>query len=701
MKKFFTLCAALTMVMGASAAPQFAKSAKAEKPMSEHKLVRQMPAKVAAPMKKAQKATALNMGVKKAQAAAIDLTYDELSISDFGSDVWFIATTSDGSMKVYMNPAVPMSDLEFGKVYTADDMLMDYTYIWDYTLGEYVYLSSVEFVLEENDLYGMVFDANVVSEDGQEYHAYYKALEVPTEFTEVAMGEMTSVRLSNFIEDLGSFQFVFNNDEYAGGLCFEAAQVAGTYTEADCYGALNQYTYLTADGGYTQVKLCAVEAEITEAGENIYNINAKLYGYDGNVYLLDAKYAEPKPEKTASIVASNLIVDTSSFDLYWAYYGYGLATIYASSDEYEISGSLLSYDGVVVGHYDSDDHVVSGITIIGEAETEAYAADIDVTKENGVYAIKGEILAWDNTVYTLDLSFTVPAITETRDFVSDAAELNDLTASLGAWQVVVDDVDWFSVVVDADAFVSGHYTEMSPAYTDYCQIVLDQYGAGEVLNMYSIDFYVTVNDDSFTLTGTCQAGSILYNVNISGGADGPEPGPDPNDMTEDVEYTFSVDQIDEFEVDADNGYAYLRASDGAYLFGTLIFIDGDELAAGTYEINDSYAVNSVQAGALSGNSVYPTFFASMTEDGYLNLPLFFCVAGTVTVSYDAEGNPSIVCEATNNNGYNAHIEVNPQGAVSIENVAAQAAKNGKFFENNAVVIRNNGQQYNAFGQIVK
>lgn len=701
MKKFFTLCAALTMVMGASAAPQFAKSAKAEKPMSEHKLVRQMPAKVAAPMKKAQKATALNMGVKKAQAAAIDLTYDELTISDYGSDVWFIATTSDAKYRVYMNPAVPMSDLEFGKVYTADDMLMDYTYLMDYTLGDYVYLSSVEFVLEENDLYGMVFDANVVSEDGQEYHAYYKALEVPTEFTEVAMGEMTSVRLSDFIEDMGCFQFMFNNEEYSGGLCFEGAQVAGTYTEADCYGALNQYTYLAADGGNTLVKLCAVEAEIAAVAEDEYTINAKLYAYDGNVYLLDAKYATPKPEKTASIVASNLTVDTSMFDLYWAYYGYGLATIYASSDEYVISGSLLSYDGVVDGHYDSDDHVVSGITIIGEAETEAYVADIDVTKENGVYAIKGEILAWDNTVYTLDLSFTVPAITETRDFVSDAAEVNDLTASLGAWQVIVDDVDWFSVVVDADAFVSGHYTEMSPAYTDYCQIVLDQYGAGEQLNMYSIDFYVTVNDDSFTLTGTCQAGSILYNVNISGGGGGPLPG-NEYDMKEAASATFAAEDVT-VEINAEEGYAYINASTAEEMFSTLIYIEGDELPAGTYEINSTYAPGTVQAGVLdlTAGTVAPTFYGTLNEEGYINVPLYLAVAGTVTVSYDAAGEISLVCEATNTWGYEGKFEVNPQGTVAIENVAVEAAKNGKFMKNNNVVIRNNGAEYNAFGQMTK
>lgn len=700
MKKFFTLCAALAMVMGASAAPQLAKAVKADKPMLEHRLIGHTPAKVAynASAQKA-KAFGLSLATKKAQAAATELTYDELTIEDYGTDVWFKAVSSDGAYRILVNPDVPMDQLELGTVYTMEDMLETYTYMVDNANSSTIGISDIDFVLSENEVYGMVFDAQIETADGQEFHVSYKELELPTEFTEVPMGDIT-LRLKDFRETDGAIQFTFLNDRFDGAIALETQEIAGSYTTADVFGGLNNYTFVYDN--QLEAKLCNIEAEVTALGANDYALTAKLYSYNGNVYVMDAKYVEPKAENRAEITCSNLVLDASSWDLYMMFFGYGVAQFTASNDNYDILGTITSYDGEIEGNYDDADHLLS-MTI---NDVEVFSSNVVIAADGSSYTVKGDVLAWDNTVYTLDLYFTVPEPDEERDFTSTVGELADLTADLGAIQIMVDDYDWFSVVLDMNQITPGHYTEMSSQFADYCQIVLDQAGAQEILPMYSIDFDLAVNGEEFTLTGTCQAGSILYNVNISGVVSGSEPEDDPRkeyDMQEDVTATFAAEDIADFEVLPEDGYAFIRVNNGTEMFSTLIYIDGDELEAGVYEINTTYAPGTAQAGDLdmTAGSVYPAFYGTLTEDGYINVPLFLCVAGTVTVDFDAAGLPVVVADATNLWGCNAHIEVNPQGTVAIENVAAQAAKNGKFFENNAVVIRNNGQQYNAFGQIVK
>lgn len=628
----------------------------------------------------------LHLVVKAAphEAQTINIEGAEMTMASFYSydmDWWVAFVDAEGMAKVYLDLVNPENPGEFAGTYTIDDILANYTY---------VQLAGTNYPFKELNVVTTGDDPSVSCEitgsgvltngDVVNFHM----LRLPPLQPDV---HVTVDATLDFFE--------FNSEVYNGNSAIVAK--AGDMTFQIVYtGTVGEFTqfaagtcYVDAQGNIVAVDNGVLSVEVTS--DNNIAISAELVCEDLVCYHINLT-APIEVQGSKEIICH----DWEVVDLF------GLIYYVIGHNDEGIEVQCSSYYYPEEGDYTAD---VNNYFVIypSGAETSSLIVKSAVFTydEAGMLQLDGSFLGQDMIDYTVHVDFTMPEIIGEMYYTSTAGEINDLSADLGAVQIIGNDDNWFSVIFDMDELTSGHYTELSSAYASYCYIVIDQYGAGEQYMMYTADFDFQVNGETFTLTGTCQAGEYLWHVDLSGGVEGPGPGPDPNDMTEDVEYTFSVDQIDEFEVDADNGYAYLRASDGAYMFATLIYIDGDELAAGTYEINDSYAVNSVQPGALSGNSVYPTFFASMTEDGYLNLPLFFCVAGTVTVSYDAEGNPSIVCEATNNNGYNAHIEVNPQGAVSIENVAAQAAKNGKFFENNAVVIRNNGQQYNAFGQIVK
>lgn len=169
---------------------------------------------------------------------------------------------------------------------------------------------------------------------------------------------------------------------------------------------------------------------------------------------------------------------------------------------------------------------------------------------------------------------------------------------------------------------------------------------------------------------------------------------DENDMQEDVTIDFATADIVSFEVDEEEGFAYVRLVKGDEMIALLIYVSGNTLPAGTYTIDDSYAEGSVQPGVIYDNSIYPSFYGTLDAEGYL-VDIFLCVDGTVTVSYDANGELVLDIDATNTWGNSLHATLNGGAAavdhVEAANAAAKAVRNGQL-----VIIRN-GVEYNANG----
>ncbi len=690
MKKIFTLCAAFAMVMGVSAAPQLMKKATPFKPAFENKLTKNAGQKIAAPGE-AFKLNNATTSAKRAKAEVIESTYDEIQVQDYGTDTWFIATSSDGAYRWYVNPEVPMTEIEFGKVYTMDDMLVDYTYCVDNANGTYFDFASIECVITED----WKMDCNVVAEDGSQYHVYYKALELPEELTDFELPEMNQVTLSDFISSMGVFQFQGFGDEYEFGLCFESPVIEGSYDENDCYGGF-QYTYVIDHG--VKVKLFAVEADITKLNDTDYSLEAVYCAYNGTRYILHSAFIAPTVKNTESIVASNLIVDDSMFDTYLMFFGYGVIEATASDDNNDVYAALYSYSGDKLGVYSvgGEDLEIGGMSING---VDVFSGSVELAKEDGAYTLKGEVLCWNSTLYTLDLYFEIPEIEEERALSPmEELHLRDLTEALGGIQICNvnnADANWYSFVFDASEVKSQHFDNVSEEWASYCYFVIDntQY------TVYSVDLDLECEEEEWALDGVCQAGAILWHVEMAGGYEDMTPQPiiDPYDATledGDIDVVFSLEEINTFEVYPAE-YVYISVDNGTELWSTLLYVTGDELPAGVYELGPD-----AQQGSCDGQYVYPTFFGYLDEQGYILDPMWFCKEGTITVSYDAENNISLECVAVNSNGCNIHVVVNPQ-TTAIENVAAAAQKNGKFMENNSVVIRSNNKTYNGFGQMMK
>lgn len=322
---------------------------------------------------------------------------------------------------------------------------------------------------------------------------------------------------------------------------------------------------------------------------------------------------------------------------------------------------------------------------------------------NNQLALYAQFLGDDMVDYTLTMDFYVPEVTGEATFTSSTAELRDLTIDYGAFQIMGEDEsknDYFSIVLDDFYVHSSHYSSLSTVNMDYCQIIRNLGKENqEILPMYTCDLDLNVTDRNFTLTGTCQAGSIHYTVNISGKfeEEAPAQGDSNDDPDRDLDLVFELEDVTRFDIMPEYGYTVMSMlNDKGEQFNTLIYMNGDTLSEGVYEINNSYAPGSVQAGMVSGTTAYPTIFIQYDEWGNGLLPVWLFVEGTLTVSY-VEGEISLVVDANNTWGRHASVVLNPDHTTAIDNVKNEAKKNGKFWTKDGIVIRYEGKEYNSYG----
>lgn len=209
-------------------------------------------------------------------------------------------------------------------------------------------------------------------------------------------------------------------------------------------------------------------------------------------------------------------------------------------------------------------------------------------------------------------------------------------------------------------------------------------------------FTVNVEGSILTVTGTlvCSNGKtykLESSHDLSAG--------NKYDMSDqDVDVSFSSDEA---TVTTEDGYLIVDAVNSAKeYFAIVINPNTNPNGVGTYEINSTLEAGTVQAGDISGTSVYPTFYGTLTDDDSLNIPLFLCTAGTVEVAFDDAGNIKLNVNATNTWGRTAKIKVN--WSAGVEDITADKAEGvRKVIENGRIVILKDGHKYNTLGIEVK
>ena len=128
------------------------------------------------------------------------------------------------------------------------------------------------------------------------------------------------------------------------------------------------------------------------------------------------------------------------------------------------------------------------------------------------------------------------------------------------------------------------------------------------------------------------------------------------------------------------------------------------LPEGTYEINNTWEYGTVVAGTgidMWSGEIAPGFYGAMTEDGYISLPLYFLVEGTVEVKKNDDGSLYVEVNAVNSYDVPVHL-VYDASVTAIENISTEDMIGFKkmMIDGQLVIIRN-GKAYNAIGAQVK
>ncbi len=171
------------------------------------------------------------------------------------------------------------------------------------------------------------------------------------------------------------------------------------------------------------------------------------------------------------------------------------------------------------------------------------------------------------------------------------------------------------------------------------------------------------------------------------------------DMSDqDVDVSFSSDET---TVQAGEGYLYVECTNAKKeTFSAVIFPNTNTNGVGTYTIEAGGAAGTFQPGDISDSSVYPTYYGTLDDEGYLNVPLFLCTAGTAELDYDTAGNIKLNINATNTWGRTAKIKVN--WSAGVEDITVDKTQGvRKVIENGRIVILKDGHKYNTLGIEVK
>ena len=499
-------------------------------------------------------------------------------------------------------------------------------------------------------------------------------------------------------------------DVYAGYAGFDA--VAGTYVGD------NTMLYVTDLESYVEYE--ALYAEVTlkesEASENGWVVEIEAYCTDFKNYKITMQYVVPEPTAFKTVAFET----TSNADFYPDLQNDLM--LYNSNDEYDValdvfgiefgdSFTLENMDGYYTYLYDNGDAVQ-----IGKVE--------GVLTQNGdTTKMVAKVVGFNAVQYDVTLWYCAPVPTKTVELVIPEAEFVNQLEDNGAYQLYGYSADGkyvatFAMVTDQveGTFVNdgkfggfgaeGGAFDFLPSYTyilEYTDLETEDY----VIYPVSKGSLTVTMDEDGTITGKASvicANAVQYEVTLTSKY---EKAHLEYDAQEPLEYVYTTEDNLVLEADEEYGLAYLEldAADGTNVTAIYFIVeefDNDIVVpAGTYEVSNSEDYGTVMASiGVTAYGVYPSFFASLDEEGYLMEPIWFMVGGTVTVTKTEAGNLRLEVNALNSYDQPMHIVYDGDGT-GLVNVDVEAQGLRKQIIDGQLVIVRDGKAYNALGAQVK
>ena len=175
-----------------------------------------------------------------------------------------------------------------------------------------------------------------------------------------------------------------------------------------------------------------------------------------------------------------------------------------------------------------------------------------------------------------------------------------------------------------------------------------------------------------------------------------------------LDYTFAEGATATAKDNGFYGTYVVDAADASCELGLLfIYPEGTAdvettIPAGTYTISDSQAPGTVMASSgYSSQGLGYSFFINVDAEGYIELPMYFLVEGTVEVT-KVNGKLKVEVNGLNSNDVPVHAvyDATSKASTAVDNVTLN--KNTcKMIENGQLMIIKNDVKYNVLGSVVK
>ncbi len=542
--------------------------------------------------------------------------------------------------------------------FTEDDCLMDYTglYIYDEEGSRtLVGFTEVDIVVTDDEN-GLALNAELLGTDNVLYvvSAFIAPLPEPKATVELAYANAT---LEDGTRSSGTFQFWGDENGVYTSILLASEQVEGVYDKFDMYVAYANYIMFVDDADTTFVDFLDLNAVVTKEGKT-YNLVADALGSDTIMYHITMSYTKPDPTDTIDIVATNMVVDEFEF------WGMVFCTVQASNDEYTVTLDMAN--GLPMGELTSEDFNVEWSSVYRIADDEEIVFEeiisATVSEVEGKPAVKAQVVGVDNIVYNLDLSYVVPEPTDTVNVVFDDVVEAQYYGESADYYIVNENENYIVIldIFEERGNLMGEYTaEDFDMY--YTQLGVIEAGDTTAVEIADAKAVVTPVEEGIVLIEAELIGmnAVLYKVSTK--ADVSNKGL-PYDATEGFlidEYT--TEDLYTISDESANGYIMLdvESADGNDLMGLVFWVDGaDEntiIPTGTYPIDASGEAGTVLASTGYGaNGLTYSLYATLDEEGYINIPCWFMVGGIVVVS-EENGILSITVDAVNSNNLPIYI----------------------------------------------
>ena len=618
--------------------------------------------------------------------------------------------------------------------YTQDDMYVAYAnYIMfvdgiDTTFVDFLGFDMA--ITKEGQTYNLVADA--LGSDTIMYHitmSYTKP--APTDTIDIVATNMT---IDEF-EFWGMYYCTItaSNEEYEVTLDMANGLPLGELTSAD-FNVEWSSVYRIADA--TEIVFDDIlSATVTEV-DGQRAIKAQALGVDNIIYNLDLSYVLPTATDTVEI-AFTTPASAEYYDSEGDYY------IYNENEEYIVTLDIYAEKNALEGEYEGEDFYLyyTQVGLIEDGDTTGVAvaaAKATVTKvSEELVHIDAELLGENGVLYLVSTDVTMSKAglqydaTEgavDRTYTAEEVVINKATGYFQIQATAADKSDKVAMVLfgaeDEETIIPVGTYEING--TQEAGTVLASTGVNG--NSVTYSFYGKTNAQGqimvpcyFFVGGTVEVsaadGVLTIEVNAVNSYDVPVHivmEYDLNtkqglqyDMTEgEVNRTYSDADVVEINTDyvsSNQIYLDITAADGSDMISVAFIMNTVDptitIPAGTYPINDSFAVGSVYAsvGVVDG-SIYPSFYGQMNAAGQIKIPCYFMVGGNVVVE-NVNGHLKVTIDALNSYDVPAHI-VYEATATSVENVVVEKNAN-KVIENGQFFIMKEGVKYNVLGGVVK